>query len=353
MAREVIYLVNIGTPHRLSLSAVRSYLQSFLTDPYVIQLPWFFRQMLVRGIIAPFRAKKSFRSYEKIWEKEGSPLEKEMKKIQSQLSRLLPYQEIRLVLRYHPSDFSKGFFSDVASFDRIQIIGFFPQYALSTNRSLFDKLFFSLKEEKWLPDLYVKTSLHPTWRLLDCWKDHLRVLWQPDEFDHLLFSYHGLPLSHLPQKKSCGYQRKEKSLCTKSCQRFCYAAQCEKWTLKLANSLKLQPSQFSLSYQSRLQNAWLKPFTDEWILTLRERGVKRLAVCCPSFVVDCLETLFEIQEELKEDWLKAGGERLVLFPSLNDHPAFLLHLKQIIEMGSFSMNKSVLSENQGESFYAP
>jgi ferrochelatase len=351
MAKELVYLVNIGTPQNLSLSSVKKYLNQFLTDPYVIQLPFLLRQLLVRGLIVPLRAKNSLSSYQTVWTKNGSPLLVYMNDIRKALQKEFCESEkkIEILLRYHESDLNHLKIKHLQKYEKIHFIGLFPQYSQSTNSSLMHHIHKIFKGWSWYPNIEISTLPGSQDELINCWFQHLRILWDSNRFDHLLFSYHGLPLAHLPNK-SCQQQSKTVSSCCDQ-KHYCYAAQCSQWTKELAFRLQISKDQYSLSYQSRLQKSWLKPFTDEWIKELRRKKVEHLAVCCPSFVVDCLETLYEIEYELKEEWLKLGGKSLTLFPSLNTNPIFIAHLRQTIEKKSSQTTRSTSIQTNLEKTY--
>lgn len=309
-----ILLVNLGTPDAPTRPAVKKYLTEFLTDPYVIDIPWIKRQALVRGLIIPSRLSSSLKSYQSIWTQDGSPLLFHSQSLARRLQEKLGEEfQVQLAMRYQSPSIQSGLKALLRlPIKELIVVPLFPQYAAATTGSIFQKIF---KELACYPTL-------PKLTFIDEFADHPDFIkafiktsspFPLNNYDHILFSFHGLPkrqLAGLPP-------------------RFCYETSCYRTAQALAKALEIQ--NYSVAFQSRLgKDPWTDPFTSDKLVSLANEGIKKVLVFCPSFVADCLETIFEISTEYKELFLEAGGETLDLVPSLNDHPAWVDALESII-----------------------
>lgn len=321
MSKGVLF-VNLGSPDSTDPKDVKKYLDEFLMDPRVIDVPFWLRSFIVRGIILNTRPKKSAEAYEKIWWKEGSPLivlsEKLQKKIQDRTN--IP---IALAMRYGSLTLKKGLQELVdQGVDEILTIPLYPQFAMATTETIDVKVeelrekYFSNVEITSLPAFYNKPEY------IEVLSKSIAEKLENIEYDHLLFSYHGVPERHIIKrditKKHC---KLDKSCCStpSPAHEFCYRHQCLTSTELVAKRLNLKPGTYSNSFQSRLGfDPWLKPATDRTIERFALEGTKKLAVVTPAFVSDCLETLEEIAMEGKEIFLEAGGEEFTTIPCLND-----------------------------------
>lgn len=295
-----IILNNIGTPKSPSRSDVADYLDEFLMDPDVIPLPFVFRALLVKGLIVPLRSRSSGRKYASIWSKEGSPLLVHTQALQKKLQELLgPQFMVTIGMRYgEPSVNSALHQLEAKGITKALFVPMYPQYAEATTGSALrylQSLKTSVQLES-LPAFYDQDFfLKPMTQLIS------KCL-EGKQFDHLLFSYHSLP-----KAQNVGRIGKP------------YDQQCLATSQALASGLALPPSKFSTSFQSRLgPKKWLSPTTIDEIGALAAAGKKRIAVVCPSFTTDCLETLEEIGHELRTHFIALGGESLELIPCLND-----------------------------------
>lgn len=309
-----ILLINLGTPLSPQPKDVYRYLIEFLTDERVIDFSWLKRQLLVRGIIVPNRYKLSAKAYSAIWEKEGSPLMIHSLNLKEALQKHLGENfHIELAMRYQTPTIEKAIATLLKKEpEHLIIFPLFPQYASATTGSVHQKVMEVLKSAKVFPKLTFLSHFanHPA--LLDAYKE-LAAPYSVDDYDHILFSYHGLPKRQLTGNA------------------FCYEKQCYNMTDGLMKKLDIPKEKCSISFQSRLgRDPWLEPFTNETLLQLANQGKKRVLVFCPSFVCDCLETIFEIGEEYNEEFLQAGGEKLQLVPGLNSHPAWVKAVASII-----------------------
>ncbi|MCH2533815.1 MAG: ferrochelatase [Bdellovibrionales bacterium] len=312
--KKALLFVNLGTPSSPNVKDVRRYLRQFLTDPYVISIPVLFRYMLVYGIIAPFRGPKSAHAYQTIWDNEkGSPLLFYSIEFLEKFKKLShEYDHVDLAMRYgEPSIKSAIERVNHSGVKKLSLFNLYPQYAESTTKTAVDEVVKYLNpdiELEYLPYFYSNSEyLNSMTKSLESYQG----------FDHTLFSYHGLPESHIQKLDQTG-----KCLTSKCCEAldntrldYCYRAQCFHTTKLIAE--RLQIKKWSYSFQSRFGKKWIKPFTDIEVERLAKEGVKRLLVVSPAFVTDCLETLEELHIGLKESFLQAGGVELKVVPCLN------------------------------------
>lgn len=329
-----ILLVNLGTPDSPAPRDVFRYLNEFLTDGRVIDIPWLPRQLLVRGIIVPFRYRQSAQSYQSIWMKEGSPLKVYGYGLRDALQKLLGSDyDVDLAMRYQnpsiPSVLEKMLARGV---ERLVVVPLFPHYASATTGSVHQKVMEYVSGRQDVPEtIFIKQF--PTHPALIRAFSSIGATYAPETYDHILFSFHGLPKKHLIKCDTQNHCFKSPDCCqTWGPHNFsCYSAQCYATAHEIAKTLQLNPEKYSISFQSRLGNdPWLEPFTSQTIENLAKQGKKRVLVFCPAFVCDCLETIFEIQEENRIEFQKYGGETLTLVEGLNVHPLWVEALREIV-----------------------
>lgn len=322
-----ILLVNLGTPDSPHPRDVYRYLTEFLTDGRVIDTSWIYRQLLVRGVIVPLRYRQSVRMYKEIWTSEGSPLKvygyRLCKSLQKKLGEAYC---VELAMRYqNPSIFEVLMNMRKAMIDKLLIFPMFPQYASATTGSVHQKIMEIVSQWEVIPEITFINhfSTHPSFiQALGAVASPYNI----GSYDHILFSFHGLPQRHIRNADKKEHCLKSKDCCLKisSLNQGCYSAQCNATASSIANYLNLTKEQFSISFQSRLgRDPWLQPYTSEVITNLAQQGKKRILVFCPAFVCDCLETLYEIGVEYAAEFKHAGGEYLDLVPGLNDHPKWV------------------------------
>lgn len=327
-----VLLINLGTPLSYKRRDVFRYLNEFLTDPRVIDLPFLKRQLLVRGLITPFRHVSSAKAYKAIWTQQGSPLLFHTQNLKKALQESLGRDYVvEIGMRYQEPSIEEALKSfQNHHLDKILIVPLFPQYASATTGSIYEKAFKILS--KW--------NYHPEIKFLSSFYDHPSFIesfaaisqnYPLSEYDHILISFHGLPISQL-EKTNSSCQK-----CTGCCNTLskrnknCYSAQCYKTAKSLIESLNLPQDRFSVAFQSRLgKSPWLTPFTSDRLKMLAQKGDKKVLVICPSFVCDCLETLYEIGIEYQELFHQFGGEKLTLMEGLNTHPTWVKALKTLI-----------------------
>ena len=323
MSRIGVLLINLGSPAAPTSSAVATYLREFLIDRRVIDIAAPARYLLVNGVIAPFRSPKSAHAYQKIWTKTGSPLVNYGLELQNKVQALLGAEYVvRTAMRYGepsiPSQMKVLRDADVSEF---RILPLYPQYAAASVASSVEVVMETLCKDFAFPPLTVLPDFYDHPGFIASFAAVAQPRLQTLKADHVLFSYHGLPEKQMTKSVRKPETCKFNNDCCASVRadnRLCYRAQCYATTRALVKALDLKEGSYSTSFQSRLgRDPWIKPYTDQVFEELRTKGVKRLAVMCPAFVADCLETLEEIGMRGVEDWQKLGGEKLELIPSLN------------------------------------
>lgn len=339
--KTAVLIINLGTPDSPSVKDVRKYLFEFLNDPRVIDIPALARFILVNLIIVPFRAPKSAKIYEELWVnnglpdgKRGSPILYYGKSVQEKLQKSLGNDyDVYFAMRYkNPS--IDDVLADVykKNYEKIIVIPLFPQYASATTGSVIDKVmkiisqWWVIPEVKFIGQFYDNDGYINT--MVEQAKKHKLY-----EYDHVLFSYHGLPVRQVDKVY------KDNTLCeVHNCEteinetnKYCYKATCYATTRLIAKKLGLPDEKYTVCFQSRLDKKWLEPFADKVIIEQAKKGAKRLLVFSPAFVADCLETLIEIGVEYQKLFEEHGGEKVQLVESLNDHPMWIETLKEMVK----------------------
>lgn len=331
-----VLLVNLGTPDSPSPRDVYRYLVEFLTDARVIDKPWLARQLLVRGLIIPRRYRQSAAAYQKIWTNEGSPLKIYGHQVQRQLQqRLGNLFAVELAMRYRTPSIEDSLQRLIeAGCRKVIVLPLFPQYASATTGSVHQKVMETLSKKPTIPEVHLVGSYadHPAVIRAFC---AVAAPYRIEDYDHILMSFHGLPQSQLVQADHSKQCCMKKNDCCSSLSRQnqgCYAAQCQATARALAAAMQLPANKSSIAFQSRLgKEPWLQPYTGEQIIKLARQGKKRVLVLCPSFVCDCLETIYEIGVEYAAEFKHAGGEILDLVPGLNDHPQWIDALVHLVK----------------------
>lgn len=322
---RAVLLVNLGSPASPDEADVRTYLDQFLMDPRVVDLPWILRRFLVSAFILPKRPKASGEAYASIWTPEGSPLRVATEKLAAGLDERLDVP-VRWAMRYgDPSIESQLLALAESGIRRVSFVALYPHWAMSTVETSVVEAERVIRAHGL--DLVLET-LPPFYDDPDYIAEvaaTAREYLQDD--DHLLFSYHGLPERHLRKCDPTGSHCLQHPDCCRvpsPAHDWCYRHQVLVTSEKVAAALGLPEERWEFSFQSRLGRAkWIEPYTDRTLAALPGRGVKNLAVICPAFVADNLETLEEIGIQGRETFLAAGGERFTLIPCLDARPGWI------------------------------
>ncbi|MCG1037217.1 ferrochelatase [Polaribacter sargassicola] len=318
-----ILLINLGSPDSTETKDVKKYLGEFLMDERVIDIPYWKRFLLIKGIILRTRPKKSAAAYKKIWWKEGSPLEVISERFTEKVSKKID-NPVALAMRYGSRTIKKGF-EQLAKqgVDEVLLVPLYPHFAMSSTETVLVKA--EEVRAKHFPNIKTSQidSFYNNEDYIKAMSDNLKNHLDGFDYDHILFSYHGIPERHIkksdPTKSHC---KIDGSCCETAsiAHKTCYRHQCFETTKEIAKSLNLKEGTYSNSFQSRLlKDPWLKPYTDFELEKFPSEGKKKIAVITPAFVADCLETLEEIAMEGKDEFLKFGGTDYKHIPCMNDN----------------------------------
>ncbi|WP_022825422.1 ferrochelatase [Hymenobacter norwichensis] len=325
-----VLLVNLGTPDSPQTSDVRRYLNEFLTDGRVVDMPAAIRYPLFRGLVVPLRAPKSAKIYQQLWTERGSPLLYHgldlQKLVQEQLGN--DYL-VAFGMRYQNPSIEKALAElRDAAVERIIVLPLFPQYAAASTGSVQEKVMEIVSKWWVVPSISFISTFANDPGFIATIVELGKVEMAKRDYDHIVFSYHGIPERHVLKGSQNGYCKLGN--CCNSYNknnRYCYRAQCYETSRQVAAGLGLTSNQYTVSFQSRLQSRlrdpWLQPYTDEALKPFPAKGIKNVLAFSPAFVADCLETTIEVGEEFKELFEEAGGEHWQLVPSLNTHPTWV------------------------------
>jgi protoporphyrin/coproporphyrin ferrochelatase len=328
-----VLLINLGTPDSPSVGDVRSYLAQFLNDPRVIDIPWLLRKMLVNLIIVPFRAPKSAKIYQKLWTENGSPLLYYSKRVKELLqTELGDTHDVYLAMRYkNPSIPSVLEEMRKKNYSKIIVLPMFPQYASASTGSAHEEVMRVISKWWVIPDVKFIAQYYDHPLFIEGFAERGRK-YNIDNYDHVIFSYHGLPERQVDKVytdgKLCADHNCEDEITEEN--KFCYKATCYATTRLLATKLNIPKEKYTVSFQSRLDEKWIKPFSDVVVKECAQKGMKKLLIFSPAFTADCLETIIEIGDEYQEIFHEHGGEKVQLVESLNDHPTWINCLKDLV-----------------------
>ena len=317
--KKALLIVNLGTPDKPTYFSVIKYLREFLMDGRVININPILRFFLVNFIICPTRAFSSTKIYKKVWDNEtGSPLLYNTKKLTEKLKLKLPNYNIEYAMRYqNPSIEKKLNKILLTNPDEIIILPLFPHYAAATTGSVYEEIS-RIMSTKWVvPKIKFINQFYDNEKFIDAWIDKTKKF-DINSYDKIIFSYHGIPNSHVDnvyQNSICSDHDCETKITEEN--KFCYKATTYETTKLLANKLNLNKDKYIVTYQSRLTNKWLSPFTDDVLTSLAKEGNSNILVFSPAFTADCLETIVEIGDEYNELFINSGGKNLDYVESLN------------------------------------
>ena len=315
-------MINLGSPDSTSIPDVKRYLDEFLMDKRVIGKSYWFRWFLVKIIILNTRPRKSAKAYKKIWWKEGSPLIVLSKRLFNKVKKLVKIP-VALAMRYGSMSIINGLKElHEIGVNEVIVLPLYPHYAMSSYETVVEKV----KKEVRLKFPSIKLKIidpfYNNKSYIKLLSNKIKETLKKVKYDHILFSYHGIPVSHLKisdtTNKHC-YKVKNCCSVKSDAHKTCYKHQVLETTELVVKELKIDKSKYSNAFQSRLPNeAWLKPYTDNELVRLAKNGIKNLVIVTPAFVTDCLETLEEIAMEGKEEFLDSGGKNYYYVPCLND-----------------------------------
>lgn len=328
-----VLLIQLGTPDNPTKKDVRRYLTEFLNDPRVIDIPALLRLFLVNLIIIPKRNAASTKVYQELWTKDGSPLLLYSLSLRDKLQAALGNDYgVHLGMRYqNPS------LDDVLeemrkkNYDRLIVLPLFPQYASASTGSALEKVMKIISKWWVIPEVKFISQYYDNEGYLNTIVEQAKK-YNLSEYDHVLFSYHGLPVRQVDKVyvdgKPCADHNCENEITEEN--KYCYKAVCYATTRLLAAKLNIPTHKYTVCFQSRLDKDWLEPFADKVVIRQAMKGAKKLLVFSPAFVADCLETTIEIGVEYQQLFEENGGEKLQLVESLNDHPMWVKTLKDMV-----------------------
>ena len=332
---KAILLMNLGSPDSPSVKDVRRYLNEFLMDEFVIDIPYWRRTLLVKGLITPFRAPRSAAAYRSIWTESGSPLiviTNQLRNAVEQHSKL----PTAVCMRYGapgPAQAMDDLASEYPGLKEVILFPLYPHYAMSSYKSAVDYTKSIHRQFGYSFQLKVVPPYYENHHYIHALSESIKSFLQ-DDFDKLLFSYHGVPERHIKKSDPTQMHCLSKTDCCRvesPAHQYCYRHQVIRTTELVKEKLGLTDDQCYISFQSRLgRDEWLKPYTAGQLALFPKMGVKNLVVVCPAFTSDCLETLEEINEEGKNIFYQAGGEKFSMVPCLNTHSLWVDTIKELV-----------------------
>ena len=339
-AKTAVLLINLGTPDSPSVKDVRRYLFEFLNDPRVIDISALARFILVNFIIVPFRAPKSAKIYKELWVnngladgREGSPILFYGRSVQEKLQKGLGDNfDVQLTMRYQKPSMDDVFEELYKkNLEKIIIVPLFPQYASATTGSVIDKAMKIISKWRVIPEIKFISQYYNNEGVINTIVERAKK-YNMDEYDHILFSYHGLPVRQVDKVYKDGALCEEHNCETEinETNQYCYKATCYATTRLIAHKLGIPAERYTVCFQSRLDKKWLEPFADKVVIEQAKKGARKLLVFSPAFVADCLETIIEIGKKYQQLFEDHGGEKVQLVESLNDHPMWIDALKNMI-----------------------
>lgn len=327
MDNRALILMNLGSPDSTEVKDVKKYLDEFLMDERVIDSPYLLRALLVKGVIVPFRSPKSAEAYKKIWTKEGSPLIVLTKQLQKTLQSKLT-MPVEIAMRYGNPTITHAYEQVLKQNPQVKeviLLPLYPHYAMSSYETAVEDAKLVHSKNKYPFSLRIIEPYYNEPNYINSLAASIEPYLK--DYDHLLFSYHGVPERHIHKGDVTGNHCLKVADCcnvNSDAHKFCYRHQCYTTTRLVAEKLGLAKDKFSQSFQSRLGRAeWLKPYTAARLAELPTEGKKKILVVCPAFVSDCLETLEEIAQEGKHTFKEAGGQSFTMIPCLNVHPLWV------------------------------
>ncbi len=335
MVKKAVILMNLGSPDSTSVSDVRRYLNEFLMDGKVIDTPYLWRTILVKGIITPFRASKSAEAYSSIWTKDGSPLVHITKLVKGELAKIVE-MPVEISMRYGNPDMQSAYDNLAKKYpdlEEVVLLPLYPHYAMSSFETAVAHAEEVHKKGNYKFRIHSISPFynHPAYiaALAESIQPYLA-----DTNSHILFSYHSIPERHIQKSDTTGNHCLKVADCcnvASTAHSTCYKHQCLVTTKLVTEKLGIPKDRYSVAFQSKLgRSAWLTPATTARMEQMPGEGIKNLMVVCPSFVSDCLETLEEVAIREKENFMEAGGESYTFIPCMNIQPSWIKAIKVLI-----------------------
>ncbi len=330
---EAVLLVNLGSPKELNKKSVRQYLKVFLSDDYVVDLPKFLQQLILKAFILPFRPKKTLHAYKQIWTEEGSPLIISTKKMAKKLKSKTNWK-VEIAMRYEEPSIENAIRNlKNEGFEKLFVVPLYPHNAMATTltteievQRIVDNIFENLEL------VFIKPFFNNK-NYIDALKKSIQPFIEKEKYDKLIFSYHGIPKRQARKTDLTGnHCFSSQDCCEIICpgSEDCYRAHTVQATNKVVEELGLKNEEWEIAYQSRIGPGWLTPFTDKRLAEMPDQGIKSIAILCPSFISDCLETLEEIDIRGRDTFINAGGENMTYIPCLNESEDAIELLRSLI-----------------------
>ena len=331
--RKAVLLINLGTPDSPNRGDVARYLREFLMDRRVIDIPALPRNLLVKGIIAPFRSGKSSKAYKELWTDRGSPLLYHLEDLHKKIDEALQGMDVYYAMRYqNPSLPNVLKEIEKKAYQKIIVLPLYPQYASSTTGSTIERVMEIVKKWEVVPSINFVAHFYTHPSYINAVAESAKK-YNIKDYDKVVFSYHGVPIRHI--NKSCKVPGCKESDCISihnQSRLYCYRSACYETTRRIAEKIGLAEADYQVVFQSRLgRDPWLQPYAEETIVNMAKSGIKKLLVFSPAFVSDCLETTIEIAEEYQEVFEENGGEKIQLVESLNANDYWVNALVDIIK----------------------
>jgi ferrochelatase len=332
--KRAVILMNLGSPDSVQVKDVRKYLQEFLMDERVIDTPYLWRYVLVKGIITPFRAPKSAEAYAAIWGKEGSPLVAITMRQQKALQALIP-EPVEVAMRYGNPKMKAAYDTLAAKYpalEEVVLLPMYPHYAMSSYETAVVQAETVHRKGKYPFGIKIVPPFYNDPGYISALAESIRPYLRPG--GHLLFSYHSIPERHIMKSDVTGNHCLKSADCCQTASpahKHCYRHQCFATMQLVTALLGMEVGSYSISFQSKLgRSEWLKPSTTLRMEQMPKEGIKNLAVVCPSFVADCLETLEEIDIRERDNFIKAGGESFTFVPCMNVQERWVEAMKNLV-----------------------
>lgn len=322
--KKAVILANVGTPDSPKTNDVAKYLREFLGDGRVIDYPWLFRKILVNLIIVPFRKSKSSKLYQRLWDDKGSPLLYHSESLRDKLSdRLGSEYEVFIAMRYGNPSLKELVSTDkLSNFDEIIVVPLFPQYASSTTGTIAELVYKEISKKNVVNNVRIISQFYDNPSFIKLFVSNINK-YDVNSYDFIMFTYHSLPISHI----NSVHPKVDYATCNCSNQfpthgKNCYKATCYETTRLICKELEIDENKVITSFQSRLTKNWVRPFSDELITEYAKKGMKKGLIIAPSFTIDCLETIIELENDYGELFRQYGGKQLDMVPAPNDSDEF-------------------------------